>query len=133
MLDFDVYLGRIKEPILYGLGYRVIMKMAKDYLGKGHCIFFYKLFSSVKLGQDLEKKEMYKYLMIRLNRTGWPKELNSAKEKKKRKPVMCISCRMATWLQHFGRTKDLLPSCLPMLSHGWGNQRGRLQEERRRY
>ena len=46
---------------------------------------------------------------------------------------MCISCRMATWLQHFGRTKDLLPSCLPMLSHGWGNQRGRLQEERRRY
>ena len=81
ILDFDVYLGRIKEPMLHGLGYHVIMKMAEDYLGKGHHIFFDNLFSSVKQGQDLEKKETYMCLTIRLNHAGWPKELNSTKAK----------------------------------------------------
>ena len=71
-----MYLGRVTEPIPNGLGYHVIMKMAERFLETGRH-FFDNLFSLVKLGQDLEKKDTFMCSTIRLNRCGWPKELNA--------------------------------------------------------
>lgn len=82
MLEFDVYLGRVAEPIPNGLGYHVIMKMAERFLDTGRHLFFDNFFSSVKLGQDLEKKDTFMCSTIRLNRCGWPKELNAQVAKK---------------------------------------------------
>ena len=82
MVEFDVYLGRVAEPIPNGLGYHVIMKMAERFLETGRHLFFDNLFSSVKLGQDLEKKDTFMCSTIRLNRWGWPKELNAQVAKK---------------------------------------------------
>ena len=77
-----MYLGRVAEPIPNGLGYHVIMKMAERFLETGRHLFFDNLFSSVKLGQDLEKKDTFMCSTIRLNRWGWPKELNAQVVKK---------------------------------------------------
>ena len=83
----------------------------------------------MKLGQDLEKQETYMCSTIRLNRAGWPKELNSARAKKMKAGDVHF-LQDGNMVATLRRTKDLLPSCLPMLSHGWGKQTGRLQEER---
>ena len=76
MLEFDIYLGRVLAPVPHGLGRHVIMKMADRFLERGHHLFFDNCFSSVKLGQDPEEKGTYMCSTIRLNRSGWPKELN---------------------------------------------------------
>lgn len=82
MLDFSVYLGRVKDPMPHGLGHHVIMRMGERFLGKGHHLYFDNFFSSVRLCQDLEQKDTFMCSTIRINRKGWPKELNSAKSKK---------------------------------------------------
>ena len=66
----------------HGLGHHVIMKMADRFLERGHHLFFDNYFSSVKLGQDLEGKGTYMCSTIRMNRSGWPKELNAQCAKK---------------------------------------------------
>ena len=50
--------------------------MADRFLERRHHLFFDNYFSSVQLGQDLEEKGTYMCSTIRLNRSGWPKELN---------------------------------------------------------
>lgn len=82
MLSFDVYLGRVAEPIPNGLGHHVIMKMTNRYLDKGHHVYFDNFFASVKLGQELERRGTYMCSMIRLNRSGWPKEMGGTVAKK---------------------------------------------------
>ena len=82
VLEFDVYLGRVADPMPHGLGYHVVMKMAEQFLNQGRHIFFDNFFSSVRLGQDLEEKDTYISSTIRLNRVGWPSELNAQRAKK---------------------------------------------------
>ena len=84
MLEFDVYLGRVGTPTPHGVGYHVIMNLAQRFLNKGHHLYFDNFFSSVKLAQDLEKQKTFCCSTIRLNRLGWPAELNAAKAKKMR-------------------------------------------------
>ena len=66
----------------HGLGHHVIMKMADRFLERGHHLFFDNYFSSVKLGQNLEETGTYTCSTIRMNRSGWPKELNAQCAKK---------------------------------------------------
>ncbi|KAK7105748.1 piggyBac transposable element-derived protein 4-like [Littorina saxatilis] len=82
MLEFDIYQGRATVPIPNGLGHHVVMTLASRFLNAGHHIFFDNYFSSVRLGQDLEKAGTSMCSTIRLNRQGWPKELSSAVAKK---------------------------------------------------
>ena len=77
MLEFDIYVGHVLALMPHGLGHHVIMKMADRFLERGHHLFFDNCFSSVKLGQDLEGKGTYMCSTIRMNRSGWPKELNA--------------------------------------------------------
>ena len=83
MLDFLVtmYLGCVTEPVPHGMGYHV-MKMAERFVGKAHHLLFNNFFSSVQLGQDLEKRGAYICSTVCLNQKGWPKGLNAAKAKK---------------------------------------------------
>ena len=82
MLDFSAYLGRITEPAPHGIGHHVIMKMAEWFLGKAHHLFFNNSFSSVQLGQDLEKRDTYMCSTVCPNQKGWLMELNAATAKK---------------------------------------------------
>ena len=82
MLEFDIYVGHVLAPMPHGLGHHVIMKMADRSLERGHHLFFVNYFSSVKLGQDLEGKGTYMCSTIRMNWSGWPKELNAQCAKK---------------------------------------------------
>jgi len=77
MLDFLVttYLGCITEPMPH-------MKMAERFVGKAHHLLFNNFFSSVQLGQDLEKRDTYMCSTVCLNQKGWPKEMNAVKAKK---------------------------------------------------
>ena len=76
MLEFDIYLGHVLAPMPHGLGHHVIMIMADWFLQRGNHLFFNNYFSSVQLGQDLAVKGTYMCSTIRLNRSGWSKELN---------------------------------------------------------
>ena len=40
MLNFDIYLGRVRDPLPYGLGYHVVMKVGGPFLDKSHHLFF---------------------------------------------------------------------------------------------
>ena len=82
MLEFDIYLGHVLAPMLHGLGHHVIMQMAGRFLERGHHLFFDNYFSSVKLGQNLEETGTCTCSTIRMNRSGWPKELNAQCAKK---------------------------------------------------
>ena len=130
--DFDVYLGRIKEPMLHGLGYHVIMKMAEDCLGKGHHIFFDNFFHQWSWGRISRSRRRTCVRRFVWTVQGGPRNW-TAPGQKKMKAGDVHFLQDGNMVATLWRTKDLLPSCLPMLSHGCGKQRGRLQEERRRY
>ena len=85
MLEYDVYLGRIKEPMTNGVGHHVINKMGARFLDKGHHLYFDNFFSSVKLAADLLEKKTYSCSTIRVNREGWPADLRKAQMKKMKK------------------------------------------------
>ena len=57
MLEYDVYLGRIKEPMPNGVGHHVINKMAARFLDKGHLLYYDNFFSSVKPASNLLEKK----------------------------------------------------------------------------
>ena len=48
MLEYDAYLGCIKDPMTNGGGHHVINKMGTRFLDKGHHLYFDNFFSSVK-------------------------------------------------------------------------------------
>ena len=48
MLEYDAYLGWIKDPMTNGGGHHVINKMGTRFLDKGHHLYFDNFFSSVK-------------------------------------------------------------------------------------
>ena len=48
MLEYDVYLGHIKEPMTNGVGHHVINKMGACFLDKGHHLYFDNFFQFCK-------------------------------------------------------------------------------------
>ena len=82
MLHFDPYLGKVNEPMPFGLGHHVILRMSSQFLDKGHHLYFDNYFSSVQLAEDLERRGTYMCSTIRLNRKGWPTDLSGAVAKK---------------------------------------------------
>ncbi|KAK7106183.1 piggyBac transposable element-derived protein 4-like [Littorina saxatilis] len=82
MLDFDPYLGKVHEPMPYGLGHHVILRMSSRFLDKGHHLYFDNYFSSVQLAEDLQRRETYMCSTIRINRKNWPTDLSGAVAKK---------------------------------------------------
>ena len=48
MLEYDAYLGCIKDPMTNGGGHHDINKMGTRFLDKGHHLYFDNFFSSVK-------------------------------------------------------------------------------------
>lgn len=44
MLEYDVYLGHVKEPMPNGVGHHVINKMAERFLDKGHHLYYDNFF-----------------------------------------------------------------------------------------
>jgi len=56
ILKYDVYFGRIKEPMPNEVGDHVINKMAARFLDKGYRLCYDNIFSSVKLATELLEK-----------------------------------------------------------------------------
>ena len=82
MLHFDPYLGKVSEPMPFGLGHDIVLRMSSQFLDKGHHLYFDNYFSSVQLAEDLERRGTYMCSTIRLNRKGWPTDLSGAVAKK---------------------------------------------------
>ena len=82
MLEYDVYLGRVKEPMSNGVGHHVISKMAARFWDKGHHLYYDNFFSSVKLASELLGEKTYTCSTINVNRDGWPADLRKAQMKK---------------------------------------------------
>lgn len=83
LLNFSFYTG--KETACThtdGLGYSVVMDLGQKYLGKFHQFYFDNFFSSVKLAEDLLRRQTYSCATIRTNRKGWPADMKSKKHKK---------------------------------------------------
>ena len=89
MLNFDVYLGRVMDPMPYGLGYHVVIKLGEEYLDKAHHFHFDNYFSSVNLAKKKKKQNKTKQnkpggrktcmcSTVRTNLGGWPKDLTAA-------------------------------------------------------
>ena len=64
-----------------GLGYDVVMNLAKHFFYKNHHIYFDNYFNSYQLLQDLLKKKTYACGTFRQNRKYFPKDLKAAKLK----------------------------------------------------
>ena len=58
MLEYDAYLGHVKEPMANGVGHHVICKMAARFLDKGHHLYYDNFFSSVKLATEFVSIKM---------------------------------------------------------------------------
>ncbi|KAK3721656.1 hypothetical protein QZH41_003676 [Actinostola sp. cb2023] len=73
VVNFRVYLGREDQaPRIHGLGYDVIMKMARPYLNKFHHLFFDNFFSSTRLVEHLQLQNTYACATVRPNRKDLP-------------------------------------------------------------
>ncbi|KAK3741427.1 hypothetical protein QZH41_003983 [Actinostola sp. cb2023] len=73
VVNFSVYLGREDQaPRIHGLGYDVIMKMARPYLNKFHHLFFDNFFSSTRLVEHLQLQNTYACATVRPNRKDLP-------------------------------------------------------------
>ena len=75
LLEFDVYLGRITDPMPHGVGHHVVTKLTSRFLEKGYHMYNDSYFSSVKLAKDLEAHKTYSCATIHANRQGWPADL----------------------------------------------------------
>ena len=70
--DIDVYTGRRQHPSGNGLGYDVVMGLARPFLNRYHHIYFDNYFSSLKLASDLLDRGTYSCGTLRANRVGIP-------------------------------------------------------------
>ena len=82
MLDIDVYTGKTNTPMPDGVGHHVVMKMAADYLGRHHQLYYDNYFAGVKLAEDLLARDTYACSTIRAGRKGWPQPFNNKNIKK---------------------------------------------------
>ena len=85
LLKFDVYLGRIRDPMPHRVGHHVVTKVASRFLEKGHHMNYNNYFSSVKLTKDLKAQKTYSCVTIHANRQGWPADLGKLAEKNMKK------------------------------------------------
>ncbi|KAK3735138.1 hypothetical protein QZH41_000008 [Actinostola sp. cb2023] len=73
VLNYDVYLGSEQgNQRIHGLGYDVVMKMARPYLNTNRHLYFDNFFSSPKLVQHLEEQNTYACSTVRCNRKEMP-------------------------------------------------------------
>lgn len=70
--NYAVYLGQEGEARLHGLGYDVVMKMARPFLNKNRHIFFDNFFTSTILMQHLLAQNTYACGTVRCNRKDLP-------------------------------------------------------------
>lgn len=73
---FQIYTGKEESPnSSYGLGYRVVMDLLQDYLGKGHILYCDNFYTSALLAMDLRKRETFLCGTVRLNSKNLPDEI----------------------------------------------------------
>ena len=83
VLNFEVYEGSQEGNLLiHGLGYNVVMKMARPFLNRKHHLFFDNFFSTPRLFEHLLDQGTYACTTIRSNR----KELPRCAKKKLKQP-----------------------------------------------
>ena len=71
--NFSVYLGQEgNQPRLHGLGYDVVMKMARPFLNKNRHVFFDNFFTSTTLMEHLLAQNTYACGTVRCNRKDLP-------------------------------------------------------------
>ena len=75
VVNFEIYTGKGTAAKDKGLGYCVVMNLMKPYYYKGHCLFVYNFYSSVKLFVDLLAKGVYCTGTAHTNRKYFPVEL----------------------------------------------------------
>ena len=70
--NFDVYLGQDNQNRIHGLGYDIIMKMAKPFLNKNRHFYFDNFFTSTTLMEHLLLQQSYACGTVRINRKDLP-------------------------------------------------------------
>jgi hypothetical protein len=68
LLDFDIYVGKVQEPMPHGSGHHVVTKLGRPFFGKNHHFFNDNYFSSLQLANDLLLSKTYSCSTIRPNR-----------------------------------------------------------------
>ena len=89
LLKFDVYTGKNESlpDAAGGVGHKVVMSLAADYLDQGRVIYVDNWYSSIPLFEDLRLRNTGATGTIRLIRKGLPEEMKVMKPKKGEKPV----------------------------------------------
>ena len=73
VLNCSVYEGSEEgNALIHGLGYDIVMKMARPYLNKNHYLFFDNFFSTPRLFEYLLVQDTYACAIVRLNRKELP-------------------------------------------------------------
>lgn len=78
MLNFNVYCGKGDGHPELGLGEKVVVQLSQHYLDGGYCLFFDNYFSSVKLAEELLKRNTYMCATTRPNRKEFPPDLSKS-------------------------------------------------------
>lgn len=78
MLNFDVYCGKGDGHPELGLGEKVVVQLSQHYLDGGYCLFFDNYFSSVKLAEELLKRNTFMCATTRPNRKEFPPDISKS-------------------------------------------------------
>ena len=85
LLKFDVYTGKNESlpDAAGGVGHRIVMFLAEQWLGVGRVFFVDNWYSSIPLFEDLRLRISGACGTIRIIRKGLPAEMKEMKPKKK--------------------------------------------------
>ena len=75
VLDFDIYTGAEADPVKKVLGHRVVIKLIKQYQGKGHCVFVDNYYTSPQLLLDLLARDTNCIGTVKTKRKDFPVQL----------------------------------------------------------
>ena len=81
-LNSKMYTGKEGDAVQRDLGRRAVMSVIEPYLDKGYYVFMDNYYTSVALFEELEERKTLACGTVRSNRSGLPREICGAKEKK---------------------------------------------------
>ena len=113
-VDFTVYTGKEGNVAVKGLGFQVVLSLAKQLQGKHHVVYFDNFFTSVELLEELLKWGLYACGTVRSNRKQFPKELCEATSTLKDRSVQNIMYSMKQELHvhmYFSNAQGRLTHC----------------------
>ena len=95
-VDFTVYTRKEGNVAVKGLGFQVVLLLAKQLQGKHHVhvVYFNNFFTSVELLEELLKWGLYACGTVRSNRKQFPKEVCEATSTLKDRSVQNITYSM---------------------------------------